>query len=251
MTADTAELIFKYRIEDGGAVIEKFLSVAELERYLDLPSRVIKDEAAAPRRTLVLEKIDGYPIVKITTAAFTPDEEDEDTDISILVATIKLPLALKTLENNAFFGTTDIVLNIPESVRDALGDDVMDELESDPGITIEVVPDELPGPDNKPLELDSKYYGKYEWIRELEGMDGLETTVLYVEITRERYITGLNGKLESCPYIVASRNSIFIDEDNNGQFDGIIDTPISFVLSNNDNTITVHMFGASITLDRL
>jgi hypothetical protein len=126
----TADQIFTWGEADGkpGAEILKFRNAAALKNYLEGTGR-----RAAVSALLVLNRIDGKPVVRIAANAFSPAIAGGADDISTVVSDLRLPETIESLGADLFAGTAwPITMSIPPAVAERIP---ADELKAAAGST--------------------------------------------------------------------------------------------------------------------
>jgi hypothetical protein len=201
MSELTALTIFNYTIRsDGGVEIGRFKSAAALGRYMAAaPTASMTGRSGTARNAsveagfLYLCKIGDRNIVAIASRAFTPEPGNPDTDITTVVAGIKLAPTVRAIAADSFSGDFDssLRLYIPPEVYNSLPGDVQQGLE-DFYVGVEVSAYSVPA-----FEVYGKFPGT-KTVNELHEVWGMppyasgkyEGMAIYLDENLTREITG-------------------------------------------------------------
>jgi hypothetical protein len=119
MSRLTADQIFTWNEASGksGVEIIKFRNAAVLKNYLEGGSR----QSAAAASLLVINHIDGKPVVRIAARAFSPAVKGGADDITTVVSNVSLPETIESLGACLFTGTArTVTMSIPPAVAERL-----------------------------------------------------------------------------------------------------------------------------------
>jgi hypothetical protein len=117
MSRATADQVFTWGTAKGGVEIVKFRSAAELQAYLTGTSR----QSSGTASFLVINRIDGDPVVRIADRAFSPAARGGADDITTVVSAVKLPESIESLGANLFAGVTKpVTVSIPPAVAEKI-----------------------------------------------------------------------------------------------------------------------------------
>jgi hypothetical protein len=113
----TADRVFSWGTVSAGVEIRKFRSASALKDYLTGSSRQSSPAASA----LVLSRVDGKPVVRVSALAFSPAVPGGVDDISTVVTAVTLPETIERLGTNLFAKVrTPVTVTIPSAVADAI-----------------------------------------------------------------------------------------------------------------------------------
>ena len=112
----TADQIFTWADAKGGVELIKFRSAASLKAYLEGTSR----QAAAPS-SLVINRVNGKPVVRIAAGAFSPASKGGADDMTTVVSAVRLPESIESLGANLFANVSKpVTVSVPSSVAEKI-----------------------------------------------------------------------------------------------------------------------------------
>jgi hypothetical protein len=120
MSQATADQIFSWAEPKGSAAVEilKFRSAAALRDYLSA--------SRAASASLVINRINGKPVVSIAAGAFSPSARGGADDITTVVSAITLPASIESLGANLFANvSTPVTVTIPREVVEKISLDAL------------------------------------------------------------------------------------------------------------------------------